>query len=112
MTTVEDAGGDLSHFGPAWSRNAPSGGNMRGERLTSAAVVVIASLTLANGAASCKAGTDSTSYRFDFGTGKVATGYLQVVPSTVHGKEPGYGFDLGSTVTAVDRGGDDPLRDD
>ncbi len=37
---------------------------------------------------------------------------IQVVPATVYSKERGYGFDLGSAVSAVDRGGADPLRGD
>src|ERR1019366_466816 len=53
-----------------------------------------------------------TSYKFDFGSGKVAKGYLQVLPSTVYSKETGYGFDFGSSVTAIDRGGKDALKSD
>ena len=81
---------------------------MRSERLT--AIAVLVSVVL--GAATCHAGTDPTSYRFDFGPGAVAPGYIQVIPATVYSKQSGYGFDLGSTVLAVDRGGDDPLRGD
>ena len=54
--------------------------------------------------------TNRTSFRFAFGPGKVEPGYIQVLPTTIYTKELGYGFDLGSTVTAVDRGGDDALR--
>jgi lysophospholipase L1-like esterase len=54
--------------------------------------------------------SDKTLFKFDFGSGKVAPGYLQVLPTTVYTKELGYGFDLGSKVTAVNRDGDDPLR--
>jgi lysophospholipase L1-like esterase len=53
---------------------------------------------------------EQTAFKFDFGSGKVAPGYIQILPTTVYTKELGYGFDLGSKVTAVDRGGDDPLR--
>ena len=55
---------------------------------------------------------DKTSFRFDFGSGKVAPGYIQILPTTVYSSETGYGFEPGSMVTAVDRGGTDPLRSD
>jgi lysophospholipase L1-like esterase len=58
------------------------------------------------------AAPDKTEYKFDFGSGKAALGYIPVIPSTVYNNEIGYGFDLGSSVTAVDRGGDDALRDE
>ncbi len=51
-----------------------------------------------------------TSFRFMFGPGKPAPGYVQVSAATAYTKELGYGFDLGSRVEAVDRGGDDALR--
>lgn len=54
----------------------------------------------------------TTSYKFDFGDGKVAKGYTQVLPSDVYSASKGYGFDLGSTVIAVDRKGKDPLKSD
>jgi len=50
--------------------------------------------------------------RFDFGPGPVATGHVKVTPSTVYTKERGFGFEPGSKVVGVDRGGSDPLRDD
>jgi lysophospholipase L1-like esterase len=53
----------------------------------------------------------SPSLKFDFGSGKVAPGYLQVLPTTVYSKDHGFGFDLGTTASAVDRGGDS-LRGD
>jgi lysophospholipase L1-like esterase len=81
---------------------------MRSEHLT--AIAVLVSVVL--GAATCHAGADPTSYRFDFGPGAVAPGSIQVIPATVYNKQSGYGFDLGSVVSAVDRGGDDPIRGD
>ena len=39
-------------------------------------------------------------------------GIVQVVPETAYTRELGYGFDLGSRVTGLDRGGDDALRGD
>lgn len=53
-----------------------------------------------------------TSFKFDFGTGKAAPGYTKVSPSTVYTKDMGYGFDFGTTPTAVDRGGKDLLKTD
>ena len=50
--------------------------------------------------------------KFDFGSGKVAPGFTQVLPDMVFTPERGYGFDPGAKVVAVDRGGDDALRGD
>jgi lysophospholipase L1-like esterase len=55
---------------------------------------------------------DKAPFKFDFGPGRVEPGYIQVLPTTVYNRELGYGFDLGSTASAVDRGGDDALRGD
>jgi lysophospholipase L1-like esterase len=55
---------------------------------------------------------NKTTYKFDFGSGRVEPGYIQVLPTTEYNKDVGYGFDFGSTVSAVDRGGDDALRGD
>ncbi|MGA2798376.1 MAG: GDSL-type esterase/lipase family protein [Thermoguttaceae bacterium] len=55
---------------------------------------------------------DKTSYKFDFGSGRVEPGYIQVLSTTEYNKDLGYGFDFGSTVSAVDRGGNDALRGD
>ena len=51
-------------------------------------------------------------HRFDFGPGDKAPGYTQVLPTTVYTPERGYGFEPGTVVTGVDRGGRDPLRGD
>ena len=55
---------------------------------------------------------NQTSWKFDFGPGKVAPGYTQVLPTTTYSKELGYGFEPGSSVSCVDRGGGDALRSD
>jgi lysophospholipase L1-like esterase len=47
-----------------------------------------------------------TSYKFDFGTKNVAQGYIVVTPTTTFSYNTGYGFDQGSTLQAIDRGGD------
>ena len=51
-----------------------------------------------------------TNFKYDFGTGKATAGYTKVLPSAVYSKETGYGFDFGTTPTAVDRGGKDLLK--
>ncbi|QIL77704.1 rhamnogalacturonan acetylesterase [Hymenobacter sp. HDW8] len=53
-----------------------------------------------------------TSFRFDFGSGKTAAGYQQVLPTAVYAADKGYGFDFNTTVKAVDRGGKDALKSD
>lgn len=85
---------------------------MRAGRLEALAVAIIAVASLASGQAACRARAEEPRFRFDFGPGKVEPGYLQVLPSTAYGKERGYGFDLGSIVSGVDRGGSDALRGD
>ena len=62
--------------------------------------------------AACRAQTPKVEYKFDFGPGKVEPGYVKVTPSTAYSKELGYGFEPGSKVVGVDRGGDSPLLDD
>jgi lysophospholipase L1-like esterase len=47
-----------------------------------------------------------TSFKFDFGTDKTATGYTAVTPETKFSFQTGFGFDQGSIVQSVDRGGD------
>lgn len=44
-------------------------------------------------------------YKFDFSSGKTTAGYIQVTPQTKFSYKKGYGFDLGSNVESVDRGG-------
>lgn len=51
-----------------------------------------------------------TDFKFEFGSGKVKTGYTAITPTTAYTKDLGYGLDFGSTVQAVDRGGKDPLK--
>jgi lysophospholipase L1-like esterase len=77
-----------------------------------AAVAALALAVLALHPGTSRAGANRTSFRFDFGPGKVEPGYTKVLPATVYTRERGYGFDLGSKVTGVDRGGADALRGD
>lgn len=53
-----------------------------------------------------QAEAQQTTWRFDFGSGKTAAGYLPVTPDTRFSYQSGYGFDKGSIVTSIDRGGD------
>ena len=45
------------------------------------------------------------SFRFDFGSGKTAPGYIQITPETKFDYAIGYGFDQRSIVESVDHGG-------
>ena len=56
--------------------------------------------------------TNRTTWRFDFGPGKVAPGYTQVLPTNIYSKELGYGFEPDSSVSCVDRGGRNALQSD
>jgi len=53
-----------------------------------------------------------TTYKFDFGPGKAATGYTAVAAATPYTTERGYGFDFNTRVAGVDRGGKDALKSD
>ncbi len=53
-----------------------------------------------------------TAFKFDFGAGRVAAGYLQVTADTIYDNERGYGFEPGAVVEAIDHGGDDTLCGD
>ncbi|MDB5268903.1 MAG: rhamnogalacturonan acetylesterase [Hymenobacter sp.] len=72
-------------------------------------------LTIAAGmllTTSATAQTPNTTFRFDFGPGKTAAGYQQVLPTATYSDATGYGFDFGTTVTGVDRAGKDALKGD
>jgi len=51
-------------------------------------------------------------FKFDFGNGKIAKGYTQVLPTDVYSSEKGFGFDFGSIVTSVERKSKDALTCD
>jgi lysophospholipase L1-like esterase len=53
-----------------------------------------------------------TSFKFDFGSGRVQPGYIQILPETKYTAQTGYGLDFGSTVTSHNNTGNDALRDD
>ena len=66
-------------------------------------------LALAGGPAGVAPVQEAT-FKYCFGPGKPAPGYIQVLPDTAFTKERGYGFEPGPTIRGVDRGGDDPLH--
>jgi len=71
--------------------------------------VVAAGVVLASASA---AQTPKTTFRFDFGPGPARAGYQQVLPTAAYFPTAGFGFDFGTTVTGVDRGGKDALKVD
>ena len=63
-------------------------------------------------AALATAQTPPPALKFDFGAATPAPGYTQVLDTTMYSDDLGYGFEPGAQLTAVHRGGGDPLRDD
>jgi len=59
---------------------------------------------------SCGSFAQTTSWKFYFGSGKPAKGYIRVLPSTLYSKEPGYGFDFGLPIVPVTGKMKDGLR--
>jgi lysophospholipase L1-like esterase len=74
--------------------------------------MVLVVVTLPFNTASARVQSPQTVFKFDFGPGKVAPGYTQVLPTTVYTEELGYGLEPGATVVGIDRGGRDELRND
>jgi len=88
---------------------------VRFPRSVSGRLAVLVGLAIASAgtaASDCPAQGSEAGTRFDFGPGKVAAGYVKVGPSAVYSRATGHGFDPGSRVVGVDRGGVDPLRGD
>ena len=54
---------------------------------------------------------EQPSFKFDFGSGKTAPGYIQITPDSKFNYHTGYGFDQHSAVESMDRGSD-PLTGD
>ena len=76
-------------------------------------ISLIAVLTLAGNMPVARSQTrQPASLKFDFGPGKVAPGYTQVLQTNTYSKELGYGFEPDSSVSCVNRGGSDALRSD
>jgi lysophospholipase L1-like esterase len=74
-------------------------------------LLILALLVIGSAAARVANGQTPT-LKFDFGPGKVAAGYTQVLQSTTYSQELGYGFEAGANISCVDRGLQDPLRSD
>ena len=77
-----------------------------------ALIAVVQSLRGEFSAKELSSPASSQSLNFDFGPGKVAPGYTQVLQTTTYSEELGYGFEPNSGVSCVDRGGRDALRSD
>jgi fibronectin type 3 domain-containing protein len=56
--------------------------------------------------------TPKLPYKFDFGTGPVATGYTKILPTTAYSSTRGYGFASTSGLSAINRGKPDSLHED
>lgn len=56
--------------------------------------------------------TTVSSWKFDFGPGKVASGYRQVTAANVYNKDVGYGFEPGPNIVCFNRNTSDVLRTD
>jgi len=59
----------------------------------------------------CNIHSQQISFKFDFGSGQTAPGYIQITPESKFSYLIGYGFDQNSVVESIDRGGD-PLTSD
>ena len=59
----------------------------------------------------CSLQGQQTSFRFDFGSGDVAPGYIQITPASKFTYQTGYGLAQHSVVESIDRGGN-PLTSD
>lgn len=54
----------------------------------------------------------TTDFKFDFGSGKVAKGYTQVLPTSVYSKEKGFGFLPNAQIVSETRKGKNALTSD
>jgi len=70
-----------------------------------------AAWSLCRGNAAPSPATGQKPLKFDFGPGKAAEGYLAVRSDLGFDRERGYGFEPGTIVQGILRGGEDPLRD-
>jgi lysophospholipase L1-like esterase len=72
-----------------------------------ASVVLLSGQTIA-----ANTGTERAEFKFDFGPGKTAPGYIQIMPNTFYSRELGYGFESGEQIRATDRNTEDDLKRD
>jgi lysophospholipase L1-like esterase len=75
-------------------------------------IVMLSGIAILSGQATLTGQAQSihSTFKFDFGTGKVATGYQQILPTTIYDKQ--YGFEPGTPIVGVDRKTKDDLRGD
>src|SRR5215217_7643734 len=59
----------------------------------------------------CGLSDAQTSFKFDFGPGKVQPGYTQVLPDMRYSTEKGYGFEFSGVLTGKSYNGKDALKD-
>ena len=74
-------------------------------------ILLIATVVMVSSCIAQKTTTAMGSYKFDFGTGKTASGYTAVNPNSVYSEAAGYGFEKGAGITAVAAGGSNALSD-
>ncbi len=69
-------------------------------------------LTVLGAVQSLPTSAHAGAFRFDFGPGPVGDGMTRVLPEMIYSDSAGFGFEPGASITAVDRGGDDPVTGD
>jgi lysophospholipase L1-like esterase len=62
--------------------------------------------------ASLVSGKPQAEWKFDFGPGRVAADYKQVVAENIYNKDVGFGFEPGASVSCLERKSGDALRRD
>ncbi|MEP6673611.1 MAG: rhamnogalacturonan acetylesterase [Ferruginibacter sp.] len=55
---------------------------------------------------------DAQSFKFDFGSGQAAKGFIKITPDTKFNYQTGYGFSNGSVVESIRRNGRNELKND
>ncbi|MDI9365488.1 MAG: rhamnogalacturonan acetylesterase [Flavobacterium sp.] len=55
---------------------------------------------------------EAQNFKFDFGNGKLAKGFTQVLSTDIYTTSKGFGFDFGSTVTSIETKSKDALNGD
>jgi lysophospholipase L1-like esterase len=75
--------------------------------------LLISNISTGNFSESGKSGIGKSVYKFDFGQGKVAQGYIQVLPHMIYNPECGFGFyNNDSAIFSIDRGRHNDLYTD
>jgi len=75
--------------------------------------LLISNIKTGHSPSSEKPDIQKTGYKFDFGQGKVARGYIQVLPDMYYNTERGFGFyNNDSAISSIDRGRHNALYTD